>query len=61
MNKSATLHWLRHSYATYLLENGTDIRYIQELIGHNSSGTTEIYTHMSMRDIQNIIFPFDLL
>ncbi|MBW7857955.1 MAG: site-specific integrase [Leptonema sp. (in: Bacteria)] len=59
--KPATLHWLRHSYATHLLENGTDIRYIQELLGHNSSRTTEIYTHVSNRDIQKIISPFDLL
>lgn len=59
--KPATLHWLRHSYATHLLENGTDIRYIQELLGHNSSRTTEIYTHVSTRDIQKIISPFDML
>ncbi|MCZ2394885.1 MAG: tyrosine-type recombinase/integrase [Chitinophagales bacterium] len=61
VNKLATLHWLWCSYATHLLENGTDIRYIQELIGHNSSRTTEIYTHVSMRNIQNIISPFDLI
>ncbi len=61
IKKPATLHWLRHSYATHLLENGTDIRYIQELLGHNSSRTTEIYTHVSTRDIQKIISPFDFL
>jgi integrase/recombinase XerD len=61
IKKPATLHWLRHSYATHLLENGTDIRYIQELLGHNNSRTTEIYTHVSNRDIQKIISPFDLL
>lgn len=59
IQKPATLHWLRHSYATHLLDNGTDIRYIQELLGHNSSRTTEIYTHVSTRDIQKIKSPFD--
>ena len=57
--KPVTLHWLRHSYATHLLENGTDLRYIQELLGHNSSKTTEIYTHVSTKSIQQIKSPFD--
>ena len=59
ITKAVTLHWLRHSYATHLLENGTDLRYIQELLGHNSSKTTEIYTHVSTKSIQNIKSPFD--
>lgn len=59
IKKPVTLHWLRHSYATHLLENGTDLRYIQELLGHSSSKTTEIYTHVSTKNIQQIKSPFD--
>jgi integrase/recombinase XerD len=59
IDKPVTLHWLRHSYATHLLESGTDLRYIQELLGHNSSKTTEIYTHVSTKSIQQIKSPFD--
>jgi integrase/recombinase XerD len=59
IRKPVTLHWLRHSYATHLLESGTDLRYIQELLGHNSSRTTEIYTHVSKKSIQQIKSPFD--
>jgi integrase/recombinase XerD len=61
INKPVTLHWLRHSYATHLLESGTDLRYIQELLGHRSSRKTEIYTHVSNKELQRIISPFDSL
>jgi len=59
IKKPVTLHWLRYSYATHLLESGTDLRYIQELLGHNSSKTTEIYTHVSTKNLQQIKSPFD--
>ena len=61
INKPVTLHWLRHSYATHLLESGTDLRYIQELLGHSSSRTTEIYTHVSRKSLEQIKSPFDSL
>ncbi len=61
ITKPVTLHWLRHSYATHLLESGTDLRYIQKLLGHKSSKTTEIYTHVSQKSLQKIRSPFDAL
>jgi integrase/recombinase XerD len=59
LRRGVTLHGLRHSYATHLLESGTDLRYIQELLGHKSSRTTEIYTHVTTKSIQKIRSPFD--
>lgn len=59
--KNVSIHSLRHSFATHLLEAGTDLRYIQELLGHTSSKTTEIYTHVSEKSIAKIQNPADSL
>jgi len=61
INKRVYPHMLRHSFATHLLEKGTDIRYIQKLLGHGSSKTTEIYTHVSKKFLANIKSPLDVV
>ena len=61
IKKTVTPHMLRHSFATHLLENGTDLRYIQVLLGHNSSRTTEVYTQVAINNIKNISSPIEML
>ncbi len=59
ISKPATVHTLRHSFATHLLEAGVDLYYIQHFLGHKSAKTTAIYLHVSRRDLARIVHPFD--
>jgi integrase/recombinase XerD len=61
IKKKASVHTLRHSFATHLLESGTDLYYIQRLLGHSAASTTSVYLHITGKDLGKITSPIDLL
>jgi len=61
IQQHTTMHTLRHTFATHSLENGVDLRYIQSMMGHDSSKTTEIYTHITTKGFDQIKSPLDNL
>jgi len=61
IKKKATVHTLRHSFATHLLEAGCDLYHIQHLLGHTTAKTTAIYLHITRKDLARVVSPIDLL
>jgi integrase/recombinase XerD len=61
IRKAATVHTLRHSFATHLLQKGTDLFYIQRFLGHSAAATTSVYLHITGKDLSRVVSPIDLL
>jgi site-specific recombinase XerD len=61
IQKKASVHTLRHSFATHLLEEGVEIPYIQNLLGHSDSRTTSIYLHVARKKLLKVVSPIDLI